>query len=317
MRILITGGAGFIGSHLVDRLIADGHYVIAMDNLVTGNLQNIAKHTSNTKFEFIHHNVSNHIHIAGDLDWVVHFASPASPVDYLELPIETLKVNSLGTHNSLGLALRKNAKYFLASTSEVYGDPEVHPQPESYWGNVNPIGPRGVYDEAKRFAEAITMAYHHKHNLDTRIIRIFNCYGPRLRFNDGRVVSNFIHQALTSKPLTIYGEGSQTRSFQYVSDLVEGIVRLMGVKFHEPVNLGNPQERTVVELANMIKELTGSKSEIVFKPLPTDDPKRRLPDITRAKKLLDWTPEKDLVEGLNTTIAWYREHLPQVAAAKK
>ena len=317
MRILITGGAGFIGSHLVDRLIADGHYVIAMDNLVTGNLQNIAKHTSNTKFEFIHHNVSNHIHIAGDLDWVVHFASPASPVDYLELPIETLKVNSLGTHNSLGLALRKNAKYFLASTSEVYGDPEVHPQPESYWGNVNPIGPRGVYDEAKRFAEAITMAYHHKHNLDTRIIRIFNCYGPRLRFNDGRVVSNFIHQALTSKPLTIYGEGSQTRSFQYVSDLVEGIVRLMGVKFHEPVNLGNPQERTVVELANLIKELTGSKSEIVFKPLPTDDPKRRLPDITRAKKLLDWTPEKNLVDGLNTTIAWYREHLPQVAAAKK
>jgi dTDP-glucose 4,6-dehydratase len=317
MRILITGGAGFIGSHLVDRLIADGHYVIAMDNLVTGNLQNIAKHTSNTKFEFIHHNVSNHIHVAGDLDWVVHFASPASPIDYLELPIETLKVNSLGTHNTLGLALSKNAKYFLASTSEVYGDPEVHPQPESYWGNVNPIGPRGVYDEAKRFAEAITMAYHHKHNLDTRIIRIFNCYGPRLRFNDGRVVSNFIHQALTSKPLTIYGEGSQTRSFQYVSDLVEGIVRLMGVKFHEPVNLGNPQERTVVELANLIKELTGSKSEIVFKPLPTDDPKRRLPDITRAKKLLDWTPEKNLVDGLNTTIAWYREHLPQVAAAKK
>ncbi|RTL45783.1 MAG: SDR family oxidoreductase [Candidatus Melainabacteria bacterium] len=317
MRVLITGGAGFIGSHLVDRMIADGHSVVVMDNLITGNLQNIARHTSNTKFEFIHHNVSNHIHVAGNLDWVIHFASPASPIDYLNLPIETLKVNSLGTHNTLGLALSKGAKYFLASTSECYGDPEVHPQPESYWGHVNPIGPRGVYDEAKRFAEAITMAYHHKHNLDSRIIRIFNCYGPRLRFNDGRVVSNFIHQALTNKPLTIYGEGSQTRSFQYVSDLVEGIVRLMGVKFHEPVNLGNPQERTVAELATLIKELTGSKSEIVYEPLPTDDPKRRLPDITRAKKLLDWTPEKDLVEGLNTTIAWYREHLPQFAAAQK
>lgn len=317
MRVLITGGAGFIGSHLVDRMIADGHSVIAMDNLVTGNLQNIAQHNSNIKFEFIHHNVSNHIHIAGDLDWVIHFASPASPIDYLNLPIETLKVNSLGTHNTLGLAMSKGAKYFLASTSEVYGDPEVHPQPESYWGHVNPIGPRGVYDEAKRFAEAITMAYHNKHNLDSRIIRIFNCYGPRLRFNDGRVISNFIHQALTGRPLTIYGAGSQTRSFQYVSDLVEGIVRLMGVKFHEPVNLGNPQERTVVELADLIKELTGSKSEIVFEPLPTDDPKRRLPDISRAKKLLDWTPEKDLVEGLNATIAWYREHLPQLAAAHK
>lgn len=317
MRVLITGGAGFIGSHLVDRMIADGHSVIAMDNLVTGNLQNIAQHTSNTKFEFIHHNVSNHIHVAGHLDWVIHFASPASPIDYLNLPIETLKVNSLGTHNTLGLALSKGAKYFLASTSECYGDPEVHPQPESYWGHVNPIGPRGVYDEAKRFAEAITMAYHHKHDLDSRIIRIFNCYGPRLRFNDGRVVSNFIHQALTNKPLTIYGAGSQTRSFQYVSDLVEGIVRLMGVKFHEPVNLGNPQERTVAELANLIKELTGSKSEIVYEPLPTDDPKRRLPDISRAKKLLDWTPEKDLIEGLNTTIAWYRENLPQLVAAQK
>ncbi|MFN8554575.1 MAG: UDP-glucuronic acid decarboxylase family protein [Candidatus Obscuribacterales bacterium] len=317
MRVLITGGAGFIGSHLVDRMIADGHYVIAMDNLITGNIQNIASHTSNTRFEFIHHNVSNHIHIAGDLDWVIHFASPASPIDYLNLPIETLKVNSLGTHNTLGLALSKGAKYFLASTSECYGDPEVHPQPESYWGHVNPIGPRGVYDESKRFAEAITMAYYHKHNLDSRIIRIFNCYGPRLRFNDGRVVSNFIHQALTNKPLTIYGDGSQTRSFQYVSDLVEGIVRLMGVKFHEPVNLGNPQERTVAELATLIKELTDSKSEIVYEPLPTDDPKRRLPDISRAKKLLAWTPEKDLVEGLNTTIDWYREHLPQLASAQK
>lgn len=317
MKVLITGGAGFIGSHLVDRMVADGHYVIAMDNLITGNLQNLAAHSSNPNFEFVHHNVSNHIHVAGDLDWVIHFASPASPIDYLNLPIETLKVNSLGTHNTLGLAKRKGAKYFLASTSEVYGDPEMHPQPESYWGNVNPIGPRGVYDEAKRFAEAITMAYHHKHNLDTRIIRIFNCYGPRLRFNDGRVVSNFIHQALTNVPLTIYGAGSQTRSFQYVSDLVEGIVRLMGVQFHEPVNLGNPQERTVVELADLIRQLTGSKSEIVFEPLPTDDPKRRLPDIARARKLLDWTPQKDLVEGLNTTIEWYREHLPQLSASQR
>jgi dTDP-glucose 4,6-dehydratase len=317
LRILITGAAGFIGSHLVDRMIDDGHNVIAMDNLVTGTLTNIQKHTSNTRFEFIHHNVSNHIHVAGSLDWVIHFASPASPVDYLELPIETLKVNSLGTHNTLGLALGKNAKYFLASTSEVYGDPEVHPQPESYWGNVNPIGPRGVYDESKRFAEAITMAYHHKHNLDNRIIRIFNCYGPRLRFNDGRVVSNFIAQALTGKPLTIYGDGSQTRSFQYVSDLVEGIVRLMGVEFHEPVNLGNPQERTVLELAHLIKELTNSRSEIVMKDLPVDDPKRRLPDITRAKQLLNWTPEKDLVEGLKTTIAWYKEHMPQLSEVRK
>jgi dTDP-glucose 4,6-dehydratase len=290
-------------------MLKDGHHVVAMDNLITGNLQNLEQHKSNTKFEFIHHNVSNHIHLPGPLDWVVHLASPASPVDYLELPIETLKVNSLGTHNTLGLALSKGAKYFLASTSEVYGDPEVHPQPESYWGNVNPIGPRGVYDEAKRFAEAITMAYHHKHNLDTRIVRIFNCYGPRLRLDDGRVVSNFIGQALTGKPLTAYGSGSQTRSFQYVSDLVEGFVRLMGVDFHEPVNLGNPQERTVVELANLIKELTNSKSEIIFKPLPVDDPKRRLPDISRAQQLLGWKPTKDLVEGLKETILWYEKQL--------
>ncbi|HIA54651.1 MAG TPA: SDR family oxidoreductase [Candidatus Melainabacteria bacterium] len=313
MKILITGAAGFIGSHLVDRMLADGHEVTAMDNLVTGTMNNISQHLSNTKFQFIHHNVSNHIHIVGHLDWVIHFASPASPVDYLNLPIETLKVNSLGTHNTLGLALSKGAKYFLASTSEVYGDPEQHPQQESYWGNVNPVGPRGVYDESKRFAEAITMAYHKKHDLDTRMIRIFNCYGPRLRANDGRVVSNFIDQALRGKPLTIYGGGEQTRSFQYVSDLVEGIVRLTGVKFHEPVNLGNPQERTVLELAELIKELTGSKSEIVYKPLPTDDPKRRLPDITRAKQLLDWTPRVEIRDGLSQTIAWYKE---QLAVAK-
>jgi len=313
LKILITGAAGFIGSHLVDRMLADGHEVTAMDNLVTGTMNNISQHLSNTRFQFIHHNVSNHIHIVGHLDWVIHFASPASPVDYLNLPIETLKVNSLGTHNTLGLALSKGAKYFLASTSEVYGDPEQHPQKESYWGNVNPVGPRGVYDESKRFAEAITMAYHKKHDLDTRIIRIFNCYGPRLRANDGRVVSNFIDQALRGKPLTIYGGGEQTRSFQYVSDLVEGIVRLTGVKFHEPVNLGNPQERTVLELAELIKDLTGSKSEIVYKPLPTDDPKRRLPDITRAKELLDWTPRVEIRDGLSQTIAWYKE---QLAVAK-
>jgi dTDP-glucose 4,6-dehydratase len=290
--------------------LKDGHQVVAMDNLITGSLTNLAAHTGNVKFEFIHHNVSNHIHLIGALDWVVHFASPASPIDYLELPIETLKVNSLGTHNALGLALAKNAKFFLASTSEVYGDPEMHPQTEAYWGNVNPIGPRGVYDEAKRFAEAITMAYHKKHKLDTRIIRIFNCYGPRLRFNDGRVVSNFIAQALKNEPITMYGDGSQTRSFQYVSDLIEGIVRLMGVEFHEPVNLGNPEEKTVLELAKLIKQLTNATSELVHRPLPTDDPKRRLPDISRAKKLLDWTPKKDLVEGLSDTIAWYRANLP-------
>ena len=239
MKYVITGGAGFIGSHLTDRLISQGHQVIVIDNLITGSLTNIAHHQSNTNFEFIHHNVSNHMHIIGNVDWVVHFASPASPVDYLLLPIETLKVNSLGTHNALGLARAKNAKFLLASTSEVYGDPEVHPQPESYWGHVNPIGPRGVYDESKRFAEALTMAYYNKHKLDTRIVRIFNCYGPRLRINDGRVISNFIHQALTNKPLTVYGDGSQTRSFQHVSDLIEGIACLMNTEYHEPVNLGN------------------------------------------------------------------------------
>lgn len=314
MKILITGGAGFIGSHLTDRLLGEDHDVTVMDNLITGNYQNIEKHQANPRFQFIHHNVSNHIHIVGHLDWVIHFASPASPIDYLDLPIETLKVNSLGTHNTLGLALAKKAKYFLASTSEVYGDPEMHPQNESYWGHVNPIGPRGVYDEAKRFAEAITMAYHHKHKLDSRIIRIFNCYGPRLRFNDGRVVSNFIHQALTGKPITVYGDGSQTRSFQYVSDLVEGIVRLMGVDFHEPVNLGNPHELKVGELAELVKELTGSKSDVIYKPLPEDDPKRRLPDISRAKALLDWTPKVDLRTGLNETIAWYEKNLPATTA---
>lgn len=312
MRILITGGAGFIGSHLTDRLLTEGHQVLVMDNLITGNYNNISAHKSNVRFEFIHHNVSNHIYLNGELDWVIHFASPASPIDYLQLPIETLKVNSLGTHNTLGLALSKRAKYFLASTSEVYGDPLVHPQPEEYWGNVNPVGPRGVYDESKRFAEAITIAYHKKHNLDTRIVRIFNCYGPRLRPDDGRVVSSFIKQSLTGEPLTVYGEGQQTRSFQYVSDLVDGIRSLMNVEFHEPVNIGNPEEKTVLELAQIIKKLTNSKSEIVHRPLPVDDPQRRLPNITRAKQLLGWSPKTSLQEGLERTIEWYRKELPNL-----
>lgn len=315
MRILITGGAGFIGSHLVDRLLSEGHHVIAMDNLVTGKTENLAAHSDNKNFEFIEHNVSKFIEVKGDLDWVLHFASPASPIDYLELPIETLKVNSLGTHNTLGLALAKKAKYFLASTSEVYGDPEQHPQTEDYWGNVNPIGPRGVYDESKRFSEAITMAYNQKHKLDTRIIRIFNCYGPRLRIRDGRVVSNFISQALENKPLTVYGDGSQTRSFQYVSDLVDGICRMMKCDYNYPINIGNPNEKTVLQIANSIKELTKSQSEIVFKPLPIDDPRRRLPDISKATKLLGWKPQVELEPGLKDTIAWFAKQ-PSLTAAK-
>lgn len=309
MRVVITGGAGFIGSHLTDRLIEQGHYVVVIDNLITGEYGNLAAHKGKANFEFIHHNVCNHIHVIGDLDWVIHFASPASPIDYLQLPIETMKVNSLGTHNTLGLAKCKSAKYLLASTSEVYGDPEVHPQPETYWGNVNPIGPRGVYDESKRFAEALTMAYHQKHALDTRIVRIFNCYGPRLRFNDGRVVSNFIAQALTGKPITIYGDGTQTRSFQYVSDLIDGFLRLMEVENHEPINLGNPQEFSVEELAKLVLNLTDSNSKIAYEPLPVDDPKRRLPDISRAMGLLGWTPKVNLKDGLIKTIAWYKERL--------
>ncbi len=309
MRVLITGAAGFIGSHLADRFLAEGHEVIGMDNLITGSRDNLAHLAGEARFTFVHHDVSRFIAVDGPLDGVLHFASPASPIDYLELPIQTLKVGSLGTHNSLGLAKAKGARYLLASTSEVYGDPLVHPQPESYWGNVNPVGPRGVYDEAKRFAEAMTMAYHRYHGVDTRIVRIFNTYGPRMRARDGRVVSNFIVQALRGEPLTVYGDGSQTRSFCYISDLVEGIYRLFLSGEHDPVNLGNPDEYTVLELAELVRRLTGSAAPITFRPLPVDDPKVRQPDITRARCLLGWAPQVGLEEGLRRTIAYFRAQL--------
>lgn len=307
MRILITGGAGFIGSHMADRLIAEGHQVIAMDNLVTGDVKNIQHHRSNPNFEYIYHDVSNHIHVTGPLDWVLHFASPASPIDYLQLPIQTLKVGAMGTHNALGLAKAKGAKFVLTSTSEVYGDPLVHPQHEEYWGNVNPVGPRGVYDEAKRYAEALAMAYHRQHGIDVRIVRIFNTYGPRNRVNDGRVVPTFINQALHGEPITVFGEGQQTRSFQYVDDLVAGIRRLMEVPFNKPVNIGNPIELTILEFAKLILRLTNSRSEIIYRPLPQDDPKNRKPDISRAREVLGWEPRVPVEEGLQKTIAWYRE----------
>lgn len=307
MRILITGGAGFIGSHMTDRLIAEGHQVIAMDNLVTGDVKNIQHHRSNPNFEYIYHDVSNHIHVTGPLDWVLHFASPASPIDYLQLPIQTLKVGAMGTHNALGLAKAKGAKFVLTSTSEVYGDPLVHPQHEEYWGNVNPVGPRGVYDEAKRYAEALAMAYHRQHSIDVRIVRIFNTYGPRNRVNDGRVVPTFINQALHGEPITVFGEGQQTRSFQYVDDLVAGIRRLMEVPFNKPVNIGNPTELTILEFANLILRLTNSRSEIIYRPLPQDDPKNRKPDISRAREVLGWEPRVPVEEGLQKTIAWYRQ----------
>ncbi len=306
MRILVTGGAGFIGSHLADRLLKDGHQVVAMDNLVTGDVKNVAHHRSDPNFEFIFHDVSNHIHVTGHLDWVLHFASPASPIDYLQLPIQTLKVGALGTHNALGVAKAKGAKFMLASTSEVYGDPLVHPQPEEYWGNVNPVGPRGVYDEAKRYAEALVMAYHRQHGVDVRIIRIFNTYGERNRVNDGRVVPTFINQALRGEAITVFGEGQQTRSFQYVADLVEGVCRLMNVQFNKPVNLGNPTELTILEFAKLIIKLTNSQSQIEYRPLPEDDPKTRKPDITRAKEVLGWEPCVAVEDGLTRTIAWYR-----------
>ena len=309
MRILITGGAGFIGSHMADRLIAEGHQVVAMDNLVTGDLANIAHHRSNPNFEFVHHDVSNHIHVRGDLDWVLHFASPASPIDYLQLPIQTLKVGALGTHNALGLAKAKGAKFVITSTSEVYGDPLVHPQREDYWGHVNPVGPRGVYDEAKRFAEALTMAYHRAHGVDTRIVRIFNSYGPRMRLNDGRAIPAFVTQALRNEPLTVFGDGGQTRSFQYIDDLIDGVWRLLHASVTDPVNIGNPHEMTLLDLAKRIIRLVGATSEIVFRPLPVDDPKVRQPDITRARTLLGWEPRVDTDDGLRRTIDWFKEKL--------
>ena len=309
MRLLVTGAAGFLGSHLCDRLLAEGHSVVGLDNFVTGHADNFAHLIGTPGFEFVRHNISNYTYVAGAIDGVLHFASPASPVDYLELPIQTLKVGALGTHNALGIAKAKGARFFLASTSEVYGDPLVHPQPESYWGNVNPIGPRGVYDEAKRFAEAITMAYHRFHGLDTRIVRIFNTYGPRMRPNDGRVVSNFIVQALQGEPLTVYGDGSQTRSFCYVEDEVDGIYRLFMHGDANPTNIGNPREYTVRELAEMVVELTGSRSPIVSRELPVDDPKVRQPDITRAREMLGWEPRIEVREGLARTIAYFRELL--------
>jgi dTDP-glucose 4,6-dehydratase len=309
MRVLVTGGAGFLGSHLCDRLLAEGHDVIAMDNLITGSTDNIAHLAGNRRFQFIHHDVTKYIYLKGPLDAILHFASPASPIDYLELPIQTLKVGSLGTHNALGLALAKEARFLLASTSEVYGDPLVHPQNESYWGNVNPIGPRGVYDEAKRFAEAMTMAYHRSHGVDTRIVRIFNTYGPRMRLNDGRVVPNFVSQALRGEPLTVYGEGKQTRSFCYMSDLVEGIYRLLLSDEVEPVNIGNPTELTIHEFATVINELTGNPAGIRFEPLPVDDPKQRKPDIAKARRVLGWEPQVNLRAGMEETIRWFRERV--------
>jgi dTDP-glucose 4,6-dehydratase len=310
-RFLITGGAGFIGSHLCERLLAQAHDVICIDNYSTGARENIASFASNRRFNFVDQNVSRYIEVGSPLDYVLHFASPASPVDYLELPIPTLKVGSLGTHNALGLAKAKNAVFLLASTSEVYGDPLVRPQNEEYWGNVNPVGPRGVYDEAKRFAEAITMAYHRYHRLNTRIVRIFNTYGPRMRMRDGRVVPNFITQALKGEPLTVYGEGKQTRSFQYIDDLIDGIEKLLQVEHHLPVNIGNPHEMTVLQFAEKIIEITRSKSPIVHKPLPEDDPQVRQPDITKAKTLLGWEPKVNLDEGLTKTIDYFRARLKE------
>src|SRR5438477_2780175 len=304
---VVTGGAGFLGSHLVDRLLTEGHRVIAIDNLVTGNTANIGHLVGNENFRFVKHNVSNFIFLPEPkIDYVFHFASPASPIDYLELPIPTLKVGALGTHNTLGLAKDKNAAFILASTSEVYGDPLEHPQKENYWGNVNPVGPRGVYDEAKRFAEAMTMAYHRYHGLDTKIVRIFNTYGPRMRLNDGRAVPAFMSQALRNEDVTVFGDGRQTRSFTYITDLVDGIIKLMLSKENDPVNIGNPREMTIREIAETIIRMTKSTSRVIYKPLPTDDPKQRRPDITRARTLLGWQPKVQLEEGLVKTIEYFR-----------
>jgi dTDP-glucose 4,6-dehydratase len=306
---VVTGGAGFLGSHLTDRLLAEGHRVIAIDNLITGHLTNIEHLAGNENYRFIKQDVTQYLFVPDEIDYVFHFASPASPIDYLELPIPTLKVGALGTHNTLGLAKAKKATFLLASTSECYGDPLVHPQKEDYWGNVNPIGPRGVYDEAKRFAEAITMAYHRYHGIDTKIVRIFNTYGPRMRLRDGRVVPAFIGQALSGAPLTIFGDGAQTRSFCYVSDLIDGIYRLSQSDYHEPVNVGNPREMTIKRFAEEIIRITGTKSGIEYKPLPVDDPKVRQPDIGRAKKILDWEPKVEFEEGITRTIDYFRQWL--------
>ncbi len=304
---VVTGGAGFLGSHLCDKLISEGLQVICIDNLITGSVENIAHLAGNEKFSFIKHDITNYIFIPGKVDYILHFASPASPVDYLQLPIQTLKVGSLGTHKALGLAKEKKARFLLASTSEVYGDPEIHPQHEEYWGNVNPIGPRGVYDEAKRFAEAITMAYHRYHNLETRISRIFNTFGPRMRAQDGRAIPNFVMQALTGKPITIYGDGSQTRSFCYITDLVDGLYKLLMSNEDEPVNIGNPEEIPLLEIAKEIIELTSSNSKIVYEDLPVDDPKVRQPDISKAKNKLGWEPKVNRKEGLQKTINYFKQ----------
>jgi dTDP-glucose 4,6-dehydratase len=306
-RVLITGGAGFLGSHLCDRFIKEGFHVIAMDNLSTGDIKNIEHLMPHEDFEFHNYDVTKYVHVKGDLDYILHFASPASPIDYLKMPIQTLKVGALGTHNLLGLALAKNARMLVASTSEVYGDPKVHPQNEDYWGNVNPVGPRGVYDEAKRFLESITMAYHNFHGLETRIVRIFNTYGPRMRLNDGRALPAFVSQALRGEDVTIFGDGSQTRSFTYVDDLVEGIYRLLMSDYAYPVNIGNPEEITIGEFAEEIVRLTGSKSKVIYKPLPEDDPKQRKPDITRAREILKWEPKYTRAEGLKPTLDYFKK----------
>lgn len=315
-RVLVTGAAGFLGSHLCDRFIKEGYYVIGMDNLITGDLKNIEHLFKLDNFEFYHHDVSKFIHVTGELDYILHFASPASPIDYLKIPIQTLKVGSLGTHNCLGLAKAKGARILVASTSEVYGDPLVHPQNEDYWGNVNPIGPRGVYDEAKRFQEAITMAYHTFHNVETRIVRIFNTYGPRMRLNDGRALPAFIGQALRGEDLTVFGDGSQTRSFCYVDDLVEGIYRLLMSDYASPVNVGNPDEISLKDFAEEIIKLTGTTQKIAYKPLPVDDPKQRQPDITRAKEILKWEPKVNRAEGLKITYEYFKS-LPQEELVKQ
>lgn len=314
-RILITGAAGFLGSHLCDRFMGEGFEVVGMDNLLTGNIRNIEHLFPQKNFTFYHHDVSKYVHVPGPIDYILHFASPASPIDYLKMPIQTLKVSSLGTHNLLGLAKAKGARMLVASTSEVYGDPLVHPQPEEYWGNVNPIGPRGVYDEAKRFMESMTMAYHNFHGLETRIIRIFNTYGPRMRLDDGRALPTFVNQALHGEDITVFGDGSQTRSFCYVDDLVDGIYRLLFSDYHLPVNIGNPVEITLQDFAEEVLALTGAKVKIVHRPLPQDDPKQRKPDITKAKEILGWEPKIDRAEGLKRTLSYFKDHLAQAQQA--